>query len=1097
MNQAGQRDAAVSQGGVLPVAGARGATAHVLVAFLLCLASASAFAETPYVPGRIIVKYRDGVVDDAPPAQQVGRSSLEDLHKSYGVRSIRQVLPGFGERARRLRALAARSEAGLDAQDTRLKRRLQRAPVGRPVPELDRVYVLQLDPYDPETLDDAVQAYARHPAVEYAEPDYYVKLCAVPNDPLFSEQWALSRIKAPAAWDIHTGSADVVVAIIDTGITYDNPDLVENMWVNETERDGVEGVDDDGNGYIDDVHGYDFANEHGRPRDDFGHGTHIAGIIAATGNNNTDVAGICWNCRLMAVKMIDPDMLGPLSRAAVAIEYAVNNGADILSNSWGMNPPSEFLKDAFDYAYSMGVVSVAAAGNDASNRVFYPAGYPHVIGVAATNEGDGRASFSNFGNWVDIAAPGVNILSLYFAGTRIWQGTSMACPHVSGACALLLSANPHLSPDDARDLIMENADPIAGGTCRSSGRVSLYKALQGAVPVNGYVRLDADSYSARDEIGISVADADLAGRVSQEVTITTGRGDSEVVALTETSVLGVFTGTIVTASDDVATGDGVVQLSDGDSIEAAYDDAHRTGRRGWGIVTDAATADCQPPGLVAAEVLDAGPEPVVAFSADEAVTAIVSYRTAAGTAVAARVPSPGWSTSHTVALRGVQSQTDYYLTIELTDLVGNTVTDDNDGQGYVLTTDADPGDLHVPEDYATIQEAVDRCWEGRTVWVADGTYTGPGNRDIILPARTIAVRSVNGPQQCVIDCQGSADDMHRAFYLRDRQGRDCVLDGFTITGGYQHEEFSNGILCKGAGILLNGASPTIRNCIFTQNAAAYAGAGVCCYNKSNPLIEDCSFLDNDCAYQGGAIAALEAGTPDIIRCRFARNVANFGGAVSLQGGSAVIGACTFEDNHSNVMGGGIMGGDRIQVHDCLFVGNRADFGGGAIAQGTEVLLANCLFAGNTAADYGGAIYDQLGVVSLTMIHCTLTGNDAATGKGVALQHYEGNPVVFRATNCIFLDGAQGLWYEDPIDPIITYCAVQGGWPGAGNIDQDPLFADPQAGDFRLIANSPCIDAGTPEVENLPERDLNGLPRSVDGDGDGMPLPDMGAYEYRS
>ena len=1100
MSQARQGCATRPQGGIIQCTSVGLAALIVSAISLVGLVNAPSGAaevqrvDAPYVPDRIIIKYRDDAPKGAPGGRRVADGSLDDLHKRYGVRSVRQVFPGFRERARRLRTLAARSDLRLDPQEKRLKRRLQRAPKDQPSPELDRVYVLQIDPSGKETLDDVVRAYARHPAVEYAEPDYYVKLCAVPNDPLYPDQWALNRLGAPAAWDIHTGSSDVVVAVIDTGVIYDHPDLVDNMWVNEAELNGVEGADDDGNGYIDDIHGYDFANERGQPVDDFGHGTHVAGIIAATGNNSTDVAGICWDCRIMAIKMIDPDTLGPLSRAAVAIEYAVNNGADILSNSWGMNPPSEFLEDAFEYAYSMGVISVAAAGNEASGRVFYPAGYQHVIGVAATSEGDGRASFSNFGSWLDIAAPGVNILSLYFGGTRVWQGTSMACPHVSGACALLLSVNPYLSPADARDIIMQHADAISPGTCRSNGRVNLYKALQGAIPARGYIRLDAESYSGRDRIAISVADSDLAGRGTQDATITTGSDDREVVTLTETSAPGVYVGAIPTGLDDVSAEDGVVQLSDGDSIQAAYCDEHTGGRTSKVTVTATALADCRSPGLVGVQVLDAGPKPVVSFSADETVTATVSYSTARDMTAPIRVSGRGWSTTHTVTLPGVLSQTDYYLSIELTDLVGNTTTDSNDGQGHTFTTDADPGDLRVPQDYATIQEALDRCWDGRTVWVADGTYTGSGNRDIVFPGRAITLRSVNGPERCIIDCQGAAGNMHRAFYFRDRQSRASILDGFTITGGYQHEELSNGILCKGAGILCNSASPTIRSCILAQNSSSYAGAGICCYNQSNPVIERCSFLDNDCAYQGGAIAALEASEPNIVHCQFTRNSANFGGAIVLQTSSGVIEDCTFTENHSNVMGGGVLGSRRVQIRNCSFIGNTSDFGGGAVSQGTTVLLTNCLFVGNTAVEYGGALFEQGGSIATTMIHCTFAGNSAPNGKALAFQYYNGDPFTLQATNCIFWDGGQEVWHNEQTDFAIAYCAVQGGWPGEGNIDQDPLFAAPQADDFHLGAGSPCIDAGTPEIAGLPEYDLDGLSRLADGDQDGVALPDLGAYE---
>ncbi len=205
--------------------------------------------------------------------------------------------------------------------------------------------------------------------------------------------------------------------LLDTGVDYNHPDLQNNMWVNEAELNGTEGVDDDNNGYIDDIHGYNFIYRNSDPMDDYGHGTHCAGVIAAEGNNNRDISGICWNARIMALKFIGSLGNGSVSDAVLAHYYAVEAGADVISNSWSLSEDSQALRDAINYANSQGVIVVAAAGNYNSSMVRYPAAFENVISVAATNTIDSRWYYSSYGNWVDIAAPGMNILSLLANGT--------------------------------------------------------------------------------------------------------------------------------------------------------------------------------------------------------------------------------------------------------------------------------------------------------------------------------------------------------------------------------------------------------------------------------------------------------------------------------------------------------------------------------------------------------------------------------------------------------------------------------------------------------------------------------------------------------
>lgn len=293
------------------------------------------------------------------------------------------------------------------------------------MPALDRIYLLELE--EGQDLAAALAAYRQDPGVEYAELNYLLYEHKTPSDTYFSIQWPLENtgqmypesgsynhppgkvdadIDAPEAWDIFTGSADVVVAVIDTGVDYAHRDIDDNMWVNEVELNGTTGVDDDNNGYVDDIYGYDFYNRDGDPMDDRGHGTHCAGVIAAETDNLQDIAGVCWRARIMAVKFLGAGGSGTTSDAVKSFYYAVANGADVCSNSWGGGPYSETLEEALDYAASQGVILVASAGNDYSSYPKYPADYGPMIAVAATDSNDNKPAFSNYGSWVDLAATG-------------------------------------------------------------------------------------------------------------------------------------------------------------------------------------------------------------------------------------------------------------------------------------------------------------------------------------------------------------------------------------------------------------------------------------------------------------------------------------------------------------------------------------------------------------------------------------------------------------------------------------------------------------------------------------------------------------------
>jgi subtilisin family serine protease len=355
---------------------------------------------------------------------------------------------------------------------------------------------------------DGVLALKKLPEVKIVEPNIVIRARGSPNDPDYGKLWALKNTGAPDrqgtkgiggvdtsaenAWRIQTGSKNVIVAVIDTGVNYRHPDLADNMWVNSAEATGASGVDDDGNGYIDDIHGFNFVKDNGDPLDDHGHGSHCAGTIGAVGNNGLGVVGLNWNVSIMAIKFLDSSGAGTLDQALKALAYASKSKAQILSNSWGGNINSELLKSAVGETERAGQVFIAAAGNDGANNdapnATVPASYPfeNIVAVGAVNNRGELASFSNYGvKSVHLAAPGVNILSTVLGtGYETMSGTSMATPHVSGVAALLLANQPGLSFRQVKERLMVTARPLASLRDRviSPGIVDAYYALTGLTP---------------------------------------------------------------------------------------------------------------------------------------------------------------------------------------------------------------------------------------------------------------------------------------------------------------------------------------------------------------------------------------------------------------------------------------------------------------------------------------------------------------------------------------------------------------------------------------------------------------------------------------
>lgn len=302
-----------------------------------------------------------------------------------------------------------------------------------------------------------LRKYLNLAEIEYAEPNYRFRaLEVIPNDPYFhSYQYGPQLIQAPAAWEVTTSTPDIRIAVVDTGVQLTHPDLSGKL-----------------------VSGYDFVSNDSIPDDPNGHGTHAAGIAAAATNNGRGIAGIAPNASILPVRVLDQAGNGSLDQVARGIIYAADQGVQVINLSLGAPYRAYTLQRAVEYAWNRGAVVVAAAGNDNSNTLNYPAAYPHVIAVASVDANDRKSTFSNYGDWVDVAAPGSEILSTYPNNNYAYlSGTSMAAPHAAGLAALLASQGK--SNEEIRNTILSRSDPIPGtGVYWVHGRINADKAVR-------------------------------------------------------------------------------------------------------------------------------------------------------------------------------------------------------------------------------------------------------------------------------------------------------------------------------------------------------------------------------------------------------------------------------------------------------------------------------------------------------------------------------------------------------------------------------------------------------------------------------------------
>ena len=438
-------------------------------------------ARAAYLPGEVIVKFRQALPGDGL-SKTSGKSSIDAIFARHAVTEI-----------------------------ARISRRAQ--PPRKPG-EVDFTRVYNVRYAGGADALDVARELAAEPDVEYAEPRFLQQMCLVPNDTNYGLQSAyLTRMRFPAAWDVTTGgTGNVVIAIADGGTDWDHADLLANVW-NNADEIPANGIDDDANGFIDDVRGWNFANGTNDPTGlpatptSANHGTHVAGICCAAANNAAGIAGASFNAKFMPICTASPTTDNAIAYGYDGILYAADNDADVVNCSWGsLGAPSSYEQDVIRYAYQNGTAVVAAAGNDASTLLHYPSAYEHVLAVANVTSTDIRSSSTNYGPWVDVSAQGVNIYSTFSGGAYGYAtGTSMSSPHAAAVCALVKTRWPGYSAEQVMQRVRVTSDNIDGINPTAYkgnlgyGRVNALQALTKNTPA---ISVTSPAYTTSDGDGI-------------------------------------------------------------------------------------------------------------------------------------------------------------------------------------------------------------------------------------------------------------------------------------------------------------------------------------------------------------------------------------------------------------------------------------------------------------------------------------------------------------------------------------------------------------------------------------------------------------------
>jgi subtilisin family serine protease len=1011
-------------------------------------------------------------------------STLENIGRKQKLSAIRPLIKNFKAKRERTKALLNKDKARLTAREKHLLRRLGRAPRGAKVPDLGRIYMIELQPGRSEA--QAVREFSADPDVEYAELNYVATLYATPNDPNYAEQWALNNtgqqypihggqtssgtsgcdVNAPEAWDIRTDCNQVIVAMIDSGVDYNHADLADNMWT-------------DANGY----YGYDFYDNDNDPMDELGHGTHCAGVIAAVGDNDTDVTGLCWQAKIMAIKTSGPYPWYATDAAFKGIVYAVDNGADVLSCSWG--GAGQALEEVINYAYSQGAIIVAAAGNITPYQPFvaYPAAFYAVISVAATNSDDERALFSNYGDWIDVAAPGQDILSLRAYGTDAYQkfdprfyrpgdafypygdpnatmyiasGTSTACPHVSGLAALCLADDPNLKAEDIRLLIKLNAHDINEPNL-GAGRIDAYSTLN-AIPPNFPDPNQATEPDPCDDANFVSINTDLS-----------------------------WTADELASSHDLYFGTDFNDVNDANTSSAVFK------------------------GELPGPWFDLGgldQNTTYYWRVDErnynAWTKgdVWSFTTRNGSIIYVDTDANdgGDGLSWATAFNRLEDAFDVAVNDEIWVAEGTYVPDTN---SFAVSFEP-PQNTKLYGGFA-------------------GTESSRDERDPNLAANlTILSGNINDPNDPNDNCWHVILGSNR-----------LVLDRFTITAGYARGSW-NQQSARGGG-MYNVAVGwlTISDCTFTENMAQSYGGAIYNYYVNIITLHNCKFVANKASGAesgyGGAVfnkfASLAVGN-----CLFSANWAERnGGACWVAASNATFANSLFSGNEGGALHMTYVNAWSPQLIDnCTFIKNTKWWGGAIYIENSSPCVAtNSIFWGNEAPGGGDEVYIKDG--ELTFSFCCLRGGlngshfggvDANDGGGnidedpCFVNYFDLSDLTTEAATTTTLKVADANLYA--VDDVIEYDD-----DGVGRTVTDvntqtqtitfgtPLDANSQPymrvfnwgvgvtdvdEDFHLKYASECIEKGDPNGNYTGQKDIDGEDRVMDGDGDCNDVVDMGADE---